>query len=37
MDLQKAYYEQQFEIAFLKSKGNTFQEFFEKLWVSFTK
>lgn len=31
MDLQQAYYEQQFEILFLKSKGNTFQEFFEKL------
>ncbi len=31
MDLQQAYYEQRFEILFLKSKGNTFQEFFEKL------
>lgn len=31
MDLQQAYYEQRFEKLFLKSKGNTFQEFFEKL------
>ena len=31
MDLQQAYYEQRFENLFLKSKGNTFQEFFEKL------
>lgn len=31
MDLQQAYYELQFENLFLKSKGNTFQEFFEKL------
>ena len=31
MDLQQAYYEHRFEILFLKSKGNTFQEFFEKL------
>jgi hypothetical protein len=31
MDLQQAYYEQKFEILFLKSKGNTFQELFEKL------
>lgn len=31
MDLQQAYYEQLFEILFLKSKGNTFQGFFEKL------
>ena len=31
MDLQQAYYEQLFENLFLKSKGNTFQEFFEKL------
>ncbi len=31
MDLQQAYYEQRFENLFRKSKGNTFQEFFEKL------
>ena len=31
MDLQQAYYEQRFENLFLKSKGNTFQELFEKL------
>ena len=31
MDLQQAYYEQRFENLFLKSRGNTFQEFFEKL------
>lgn len=31
MDLQQACYEHRFEILFLKSKGNTFQEFFEKL------
>ena len=31
MDLQQAYYELQFENLFLKSKGNSFQEFFEKL------
>ena len=31
MDLQQAYYEQRFENLFLKYRGNTFQEFFEKL------
>ena len=31
MNLQKAYYEQEFEKAFLRAKGNAFQEFFEKL------
>ena len=31
MDTQQACYEHQFEILFRKSKGNTFQEFFEKL------
>lgn len=31
MNLQQAYYELQFENLFLKSKGNTFQELFEKL------
>ncbi len=31
MDLQQAYHELRFENRFLKSKGNTFQEFFEKL------
>ena len=31
MDSQQAYYELRFEILFLKSKGSTFQEFFEKL------
>lgn len=31
MNLQCAYYEQRFEITFLRSKGNSFQELFEKL------
>ena len=31
MNLQQAYYEQKFENEFLRAKGNTFQEFFEKL------
>ncbi len=31
MNLQEAYYEHEFEILFLRAKGNTFQEFFEKL------
>ena len=31
MNLQQAYYEQKFENAFLRAKGTTFQEFFEKL------
>ena len=31
MDLPQAYYELKFENLFLKSRGNTFQEFFEKL------
>ena len=31
MDLQQAYYEERFENLFLKSRGSTFQEFFEKL------
>lgn len=31
MNLQSAYYEQKFENLFLRAKGNTFQEFFEKL------
>lgn len=31
MKLQQAYYEQKFENAFLRAKGNTFQDFFEKL------
>lgn len=31
MDSQQAYHELKFEIKFLKAKGNTFQEFFEKL------
>lgn len=31
MNLQQAYYELKFENTFLRAKGNTFQEFFEKL------
>ncbi len=31
MELQQAYYEQRFENAFLRSKGNEFQLFFERL------
>jgi hypothetical protein len=31
MKLQQAYYQLRFENLFLKSRGNTFQEFFEKL------
>ncbi len=31
MDLQQAYYELKFENAFLKAKGDAFQDFFEKL------
>jgi len=31
MNLQEAYYEQRFEIAFLKAKGDAFQTFFEQL------
>lgn len=31
MNLQQAYYEQKFENAFLRAKGNVFQDFFEKL------
>lgn len=31
MNLQEAYYEQRFEIAFLRAKGNEFQTFFERL------
>jgi len=31
MNLQQAYYEQKFENAFLRAKGNVFQELFEKL------
>jgi len=31
MNLKEAYYEHEFEILFLRAKGNTFQEFFEKL------
>ncbi len=31
MDIRQAFYESKFENLFLKSKGNTFQEFFEKL------
>jgi hypothetical protein len=31
MNLQQAYYEQKFENEFLKTKGDAFQEFFEKL------
>lgn len=31
MNLQDAYYEQKFENLFLRAKGTTFQEFFEKL------
>lgn len=31
MKLQQAYYEQKFENSFHRAKGNTFQEFFEKL------
>jgi hypothetical protein len=31
MNLQQAYYEQKFENAFLRAKGDAFQDFFEKL------
>lgn len=31
MNLQRAYYEQKFENAFLRAKGDAFQDFFEKL------
>src|SRR3972149_10324783 len=31
MNLQQAYYEQKFENAFLRTKGDAFQDFFEKL------
>ena len=31
MNLEQAFYEQRFENEFLRAKGNTFQEFFEKL------
>jgi len=31
MNLQQAYYEQKFENAFLRAKGNEFQGFFEQL------
>lgn len=31
MNLQEAYYEQKFENAFLRAKGDAFQDFFEKL------
>jgi hypothetical protein len=31
MNLQQAYYEQKFENAFLRAKGNAFQDFFERL------
>ena len=31
MNLEQAYYEQKFEIAFLRAKGDAFQTFFEKL------
>ena len=31
MNLQRAFYEQKFEIAFLRAKGDAFQDLFEKL------
>ncbi len=31
MDLSQAYYELKFEVAFLKAKGDAFQDFFERL------